>query len=134
MDEASEFPNGQLDNRVILLFYFSCFIFAEQADSQVNIFICLVVQLSGTVKEKRVGGTVQLITIERSDERFLLIVHFRFFDNVDILFFQFFHDRSERFFKLFIVTVVQFTYLFQCVRSDFLFFLYILVVILYNPV
>ena len=33
----------------------------------------------------------------------------------------------------FIVTVVQFTYLFQCVRSDFLFFLYILVVILYNP-
>ena len=37
-------------------------------------------------------------------------------------------DRSERFFKLFIVTVVQFTYLFQCVRSDFLFFLYILVV------
>ena len=74
------------------------------------------------------------MTIERSDERFLLIVHFRFFDNVDILFFQFFHDRSERFFKLFIVTVVQFTYLFQCVRSDFLFFLYILVVILYNPV
>ena len=106
MDKTTVFFGGQFDHCIIFLFYFSCFVFTKQADGEINIFVSLGVQRSGSVEEERGGGAIQFIAIEGGDKCLLVIRHFGVFDDADVLLLQFFHDGSESFFKLFVEAVV----------------------------
>ena len=134
MNKTAEVSGRQFNHCIVFLLYLSRFIFAQQTDGKVNILICLIVQRAGSIEEKRIGRTIQFVAIERSDECFLFVRHFRIFDDVDILFLQFLHNGSEYLLKLLVVTIVQLPYLFQSAGGGFLFCLYVFIGIFYDPV
>ena len=134
MNKTAEVSGRQFNHCIVFLLYLSRFIFAQQTDGKVNILICLIVQRAGSIEEKRIGRTIQFVAIERSDECFLFVRHFRIFDDVDILFLQFLHNGSEYLLKLLVVTIVQLSYLFQSAGGGFLFCLYVFIGIFYDPV
>ena len=64
-DEASELGGGEPDDGIIFHFYFSLTVFAQQADGKVDVFIGLVVRMTGRFsKKERIGRPIQPVPVE----------------------------------------------------------------------
>ena len=64
-DEASELGGGEPDDGIIFHFHFSLTVFAQQADGKVDVFIGLVVRMTGRFsKKERIGRPIQPVPVE----------------------------------------------------------------------